>query len=344
MSEIRVQFETEHCFAELYKTQLSEMTEEFEDKLGEISKLNGDKNDLMQEIDNFKSQIINEISAKSNALEKLAMLENEKVGLEVNVNELNKQIVSLKKENELIETLRISESEHVRNVEHLKKENTELNVKISLLKQELENFKSTDYKKEIESLTLKYNQEKLLKEQAINKLAEIMNRRDINPNVKKSKGTSFELKKKEKECRKLQQELTNERDLYNQKIARAQKEINDMQASILDETASKLRLQMELDAKDDEIEQLRQKLSTFTRSADDHLMSTASLQSEVSLNSSINQDTKRLEGWLSIPNKQNIRRYGWRKQYVVVSSRKIIFYNSENDKLKSDPTMILDLR
>lgn len=51
----------------------------------------------------------------------------------------------------------------------------------------------------------------------------------------------------------------------------------------------------------------------------------------------------RLEGWLSIPNKQNIKRHGWRRQYVVVSSRKIIFYNSENDKQNSDPILILDL-
>lgn len=51
----------------------------------------------------------------------------------------------------------------------------------------------------------------------------------------------------------------------------------------------------------------------------------------------------RLEGWLSVPNKQNIKRHGWRRQYVVVSSRKIIFYNSENDKQNSDPILILDL-
>lgn len=52
----------------------------------------------------------------------------------------------------------------------------------------------------------------------------------------------------------------------------------------------------------------------------------------------------RLEGWLSIPNKQNIRRHGWKKQYVVVSSRKIIFYNSEADKANADPVIILNLR
>ena len=51
----------------------------------------------------------------------------------------------------------------------------------------------------------------------------------------------------------------------------------------------------------------------------------------------------RLEGWLSIPKAQNIRRHGFKKQYVVVSSSKIIFYNSEADKALADPVMILNL-
>lgn len=51
-----------------------------------------------------------------------------------------------------------------------------------------------------------------------------------------------------------------------------------------------------------------------------------------------------LEGCLNVPFKQNIRRHGWKKQYVVVSSRKIIFYNSENDKLNTEPALIIDLK
>jgi predicted HNH restriction endonuclease len=45
--------------------------------------------------------------------------------------------------------------------------------------------------------------------QAVNKLAEIMNRKDFNKDSSKGKKVNVsELKKKEKECRKLQQELT----------------------------------------------------------------------------------------------------------------------------------------
>uniref|UniRef100_A0A8C3CUK9 non-specific serine/threonine protein kinase n=1 Tax=Cairina moschata TaxID=8855 RepID=A0A8C3CUK9_CAIMO len=56
-----------------------------------------------------------------------------------------------------------------------------------------------------------------------------------------------------------------------------------------------------------------------------------------------NLSESRLEGWLSIPNKGNIKRYGWKKQYVVVSSKKILFYNDEKDKDQSNPSMVLDI-
>ena len=36
-------------------------------------------------------------------------------------------------------------------------------------------------------------------------------------------------------------------------------------------------------------------------------------------------------------------RHGWKKLYIVVSSRKIIMFNSEQDRQNSDPTLILDL-
>lgn len=50
-----------------------------------------------------------------------------------------------------------------------------------------------------------------------------------------------------------------------------------------------------------------------------------------------------MEGWLAVPNRQNIKKYGWRKQYVVVSSRKVLFYNSEGDKQNADPVLVLDI-
>ncbi|KAJ8977718.1 hypothetical protein NQ317_007267 [Molorchus minor] len=69
---------------------------------------------------------------------------------------------------------------------------------------------------------------------------------------------------------------------------------------------------------------------------------TASLSSADNEGDDFNSDCV-FEGWLSIPSKQNIRRHGWKKQHVVVSSRKIIFYNSDSDKQNSDPVIVLDL-
>ena len=68
--------------------------------------------------------------------------------------------------------------------------------------------KSKDISKEIDGATKKLKerlaQEKALKIKAVNKLAEIMNRKD---NSKKREAASGDLRKKERECRKLYQEL-----------------------------------------------------------------------------------------------------------------------------------------
>ena len=55
-----------------------------------------------------------------------------------------------------------------------------------------------------------------------------------------------------------------------------------------------------------------------------------------------NQD--RLESWLSIPNKRNLRRHGWKKLYVVLRKGKLLFYNSLKDNKESqEPYMTIDL-
>lgn len=111
-----------------------------------------------------------------------------------------------------------------------------------------------------------------------------------------------------------------------------------MQSIIYEDSQAKINLQMIADSKDAEIERLQSRLKQL------EFVCNRELKQQIS--SFIPEDdaeNQRLEGYLSIPNKQNIRRHGWRKQYVVVSSRKIIFYNSEADKAKADPVLILDL-
>lgn len=108
----------------------------------------------------------------------------------------------------------------------------------------------------------------------------------------------------------------------------------------MEENQAKLRLQMELDSKDSEIETLQMKIASLNSET----ASVSSIENDDGEDSVLSEHgTMRLEGWLNVPNKQNIKRHGWKKQYVVVSSKKIIFYNSENDKMNADPVLILDL-
>lgn len=351
------------------------MMEEFNEVVAENKKLDTTVSDLQRQIDV-------ETYGKNSALERINQLE-------VLCKDHEAQLGAYNKNLELIESFRNRESELCHNLETAKRERKEALDKLNNIQAELEQLKAVDHKKESETLAKQLKVEKMLKEQAVNKLAEIMNRRDINLSGKdkKVKGSSVELRKKEKECRKLQQELKQERDLCSTRIARAQKECQDVQLLLHEETQSKVRLQAELENKETELEQLRQRLSTFQMEANSGILMNNSLtsltsggggsgQGNLSLmpansTSSIpsalqhptglqhqhsyqpltsmrpsnkDQQQQRFEGCLWIPNKQNIRRHGWRKQYVVVSTRKIVFYNSEQDKSKSDPALILDLR
>uniref|UniRef100_A0A8B9P1Q8 Rho-associated protein kinase 1 n=1 Tax=Apteryx owenii TaxID=8824 RepID=A0A8B9P1Q8_APTOW len=171
---------------------------------------------------------------------------------------------------------------------------------------------------------------------AVNKLAEIMNRKDFK--IDRKKANMQDLRKKEKENRKLQLELNQEKDKFNQMVVKYQKELNEMQAQLAEESTYRNELQMQLDSKDSDIEQLRRKILDLQQGMDS--TSVASLQSD---ETDGNLSESRLEGWLSIPNKGNIKRHGWKKQYVVVSSKKILFYNDEKDKDQSNPSMVLDI-
>ena len=152
--------------------------------------------------------------------------------------------------------------------------------------------------------------------QAVNKLAEVMARKD--PSRDKGKKVSqSEMRKKEKECRKLQQELQLEKEKFNKTVTKLQQTLSEAQATIYDVEKEKNRLQMELVSQESEIEALQ--TSRALNSSD-----ASSVHSGNELDGSGDELLDaRLEGWVSVPNKQNIKRHGWKKQYVVVSSKKV---------------------
>ncbi|XP_063242654.1 rho-associated protein kinase 2 [Bacillus rossius redtenbacheri] len=339
MKELQDQLEAEQYFSTLYKTQAQELKEELEERQRASQELEEERGSLRHQLQIALARADSEALARSIAEETVADLEKERTVKELEHKDLlAKHRTELANKELAFNALKEREVDYKKTVEQLMKDKEDLNYQLKIMQDDLD--KSSNILDELERLRKQLKQEQLLKMQAVNKLAEIMNRKDMNMGNAgrgKNKVSSAELRKREKECRKLQQELTQEREKYSQKAAQWQKDLQELQSQAQEENLVRLRLQMELDSKDSEIEQLQIKLATLSSE-------TASLSSGGADNEddALGQES-RLEGWLSVPNKQNIRRHGWKRQYVVVSSKKIIFYNSESDKQNTDPVLILDL-
>ncbi|KAJ8272953.1 hypothetical protein GJAV_G00095440 [Gymnothorax javanicus] len=324
MRELQDQLEAEQYFSTLYKTQVKELKEEIEERNRLVQETQKKMQDLHNERDSLSAQL--DLTVTKAESEQLARALQEEQYYEL--SQENKKFTSRYKQeisdkDATISRLEESNKTLTKDVETLSKEKAELDEKIRLQEDEY-----AAQKEEITS-TIKAHYEK-----AVNKLAEIMNRKDMKLDQKK-RGNTADLRKKEKENRKLQAELNQEKEKFNHMAVKYQKELSELQAQLSEETRE---LMMQLDSKESDIEQLREKLNDLQLRMDSS--SVASLQAE---ETDGNIAESRLEGWLSIPNRANIKRYGWKKQYVVVSSKKILFYNDEQDKEQSNPSMVLDI-
>ncbi|XP_071634031.1 rho-associated, coiled-coil containing protein kinase 2 isoform X1 [Temnothorax longispinosus] len=338
--ELQEQLEAEAYFSTLYKTQTQELREELDEKMRLQQELEEERSSLVHQLQLSLARGDSEALARSIAEETVADLEKERTMKELEYKDgVTKHHQELSAKEQVINRLKENESEFKKSVDQALKEKEDLSKRYKELQDQL--GKAQSNVEEIEKLSSKLKTEQLLKQQAVNKLAEIMNRKDLSSSGKnKNKASAADLRKKEKDCRRLQQELTQEREKYSQLSAKWQKDLQDMQAQLVEENQGKLRLQMELDSKDSEIETLQMKIASLNSET----ASVSSIENDDGEDSVLSEHgVMRLEGWLNVPNKQNIKRHGWKKQYVVVSSKKIIFYNSENDKLNADPVLILDL-
>ncbi|XP_064202990.1 rho-associated protein kinase 1 [Anguilla rostrata] len=335
MRELQDQLEAEQYFSTLYKTQVKELKEEIEEKNRLVQETLKKMQDLHNERDSLSAQL--DLTVTKAESEQLARALQEEQYFEL--SQENKKVTARYKQeiserDATITRLEESNKTLTKDVENLSKEKAELDEKIRLQEEEYANQKeeTTNLVKAHYEKVL--NTERTLKTQAVNKLAEIMNRKDMKLDQKK-KGSTADLRKKEKENRKLQLELNQEKEKFNHTAIKYQKELNELQAQLAEETRE---LQMQLDSKESNIEQLREKLNDLQLRMENS--SVTSLQPD---ETDGNIAESRLEGWLSIPNRTNIKRYGWKKQYVVVSSKKILFYNDEQDKEQSNPSMVLDI-
>uniref|UniRef100_A0A670HUT4 Rho-associated protein kinase 2 n=1 Tax=Podarcis muralis TaxID=64176 RepID=A0A670HUT4_PODMU len=338
MKELQDQLEAEQYFSTLYKTQVRELKEECEEK----AKLGKDIQQKMQELQDERDSLAAQLEitltkadseqlARSIAEEQYSDLEKEKIMKELEIKEMmarHKQ--ELAEKDATIGSLEEANRTLTSDVANLANEKEELNNK---LKEVLERMSQMNAEEnDIGVLKSQYEKqlayERTMKTQAVNKLAEVMNRK--NPI---QRGADTDVRRKEKENRKLHMELKSERENLSQMMIKYQKEINEMQAQIAEESQIRIELQMALDSKDSDIEQLRSQLQSIR--IDSTSMPCGSGEADA--------DESRLEGWLSLPARNNTKKYGWVRKYIIVSSKKILFYHNEQEKEQSNPYMVLDI-
>ncbi|KAG5276673.1 hypothetical protein AALO_G00108410 [Alosa alosa] len=409
--EFKDQLESEQYFTKLYKTQIRELKEESIEK----SKLYKDLQERLDELQEERwgpAGYSREVSLTKWDSEQLAPLprehwdlEKEKIMKELEIKDMmarHKQ--ELNDKDSTIGSLEESNRTLTVDVGNLASEKEELNNQLKEMQQQVQRHREEEKQMSVvkSSLEKQIQTERTLKIQAINKLAEILNRRKESVGGHRGHGSDTDVRRKEKENRKLQLELRTEREKLNSTIIRFQKEMNDLQAMVAEESNSRLELQMALDSKESDIERLRCQLSSISihsldttsisshgndldpddsypvRITQTHMSESMSFTYQRSTRSvsvhtrprladSSEEDEgsedeggegrarlalpykpepaasdSRLEGWLSMPSK-NTKRFGWDKKYVVVSSKKILFYNNEVDKEQSNPFMVLDI-
>ncbi|XP_064606678.1 rho-associated protein kinase 2-like isoform X2 [Liolophura sinensis] len=345
MKEYQDQLETEQYFSALYKAQVKELKEEVEEKGKQVQEQEAKLKVMLQERDSVVDQLQlafsradSEKLARTIAEDQLSDVEKEKTMLELEIKDLmSRHKTDLAKKDATIDDMEQTKREMASLCEKLKAEKEDLENKYKRLKEDFKNTMSANKHTDtdIALLKTKLNEEKIKKEQAVNKLAEIMNRKEFRNTNKRGSVNSSELKKKEKECRKLQQELTMEREKYNKMVDKYQRDLSETQAALYEEGQGRNKLQMEMDAKDCEIEQLRSKL--FYISNDSGSVNSGTLEEDAATGEN------HMEGWLAVPAGKKTKGITWKKQFIVVSSKKIFFYNSENDKMAADPIMVIDI-
>ncbi|KAM3861437.1 rho-associated protein kinase 2-like [Diretmus argenteus] len=421
LKELKDQLEAEQYFTTLYKTQIRELKEEcdernklYKEAQQRLEEYQEERYSLMAQLEVSLTKADSEQLARSIAEEQYSDLEKEKIMKELEIKDMmarHKQELGDKEAT--ISSLEESNRTLTVDVANLASEKEELNNQLKEMQQRLQ--KAKEEEKMVNSVKVSFEKmlqnERTLKIQAVNKLAEVMNRRETVRGG--HRGNETEVRRKEKENRKLQLELRSEKEKLNSTIIKYQKELNEMQALIADESQVRLELQMALDSKDSDIEQLRCQITSLSV----HSLDSTSISSGNDLDmddgypvrithshtsesmsftyqrthKSVCVDTRpdlhsahtlfdsdsdtegeedygsdrraergrqplaltyeqppepepdtRPEGWLALPAK-NTKRFGWDKKYVVVSSKKILFYNSEMDREQSNPFMILDI-
>lgn len=233
MKELQDSLETEQYFSTLYKTQTNELKEELEEKNRINKEFEEERISLKHQCQIALARADSEALARSIAEETIADLEKEKTMKELELKDLlAKHRNEMNAKEAALNTSKDREMEFKKHNEQLLKEKDELGRHIKQVQDELN--KKVDSSEEVEKLITKLKTESLLKQQAVNKLHEVLNRKDIREGKgKKDKVSSADLRRKEKDLKKLQQELTQEKEKFIQVSTTWQKNIQDLQVILI---------------------------------------------------------------------------------------------------------------
>ena len=222
---------------------MRELTDEVDEAKERQQEVEREKEAIVAQLKAMASRADNEAMTRRVAEEDIAELEKEKMMVELELQEVNsKNKAALRNLEMQLAASKDTESDLLQRVDMLAKDNDELVAKCKALQDVIDEVdhemqrggKAEEAFEEMEKLKKALTTEKMLKQQAVNKLAEIMNRKDNfskKDRKAENKATSAELRKKEKENRKLHMELTTEKDKFNQMVAKYQKDLQDLQVA-----------------------------------------------------------------------------------------------------------------
>ncbi|KRZ14460.1 Rho-associated protein kinase 1 [Trichinella zimbabwensis] len=334
LRDVEDQLETHQCLYSLYKNQTKELKELVSTRDEE---LNSVKSNLTRQVEAVQLQLEMDHKARRLAEDSLSDREKEKAMLEIELKRLsNRHKQEIISKDAIIDQFKEKERAYLQTIEELRKAHDNLNVNLENVNQELsrKTSMSTSTDEQIQQLKKMYEKEQQLKKSAIDKLTEVMQKKS----TQNKKGyRADELKRKDKEFKKLQQDVQQEKRKYDEMVAMYQKEMSDLQATLYEEGQAKERLLVELECKEEELELLQQKLHTLL--SETCSVDSASLADVVDFN-----NDARLESGVWIPDRVTTKKKGWKKHFALLSSRKIFIYNNETDKQNpSNASIILDI-
>ncbi|KRX85325.1 Rho-associated protein kinase 1 [Trichinella sp. T6] len=257
LRDVEDQLETHQCLYSLYKNQTKELKELVSTRDEE---LNSVKSNLTRQVEAVQLQLEMDHKARRLAEDSLSDREKEKAMLEIELKRLsNRHKQEITSKDAIIDQFKEKERAYLQTIEELRKAHDNLNVNLENVNQELsrKTSMSTSTDEQIQQLKKMYEKEQQLKKSAIDKLTEVMQKKS----TQNKKGyRADELKRKDKEFKKLQQDVQQEKRKYDEMVAMYQKEMSDLQATLYEEGQAKERLLIELECKEEELELLQQKL------------------------------------------------------------------------------------